>query len=221
MYLWLLSSEDAPGQQDSNSGSSLLLLVTLHPSGRREQQWRSHTLLVTPWPGSTHTNSLRRISYWSTPDCKGDHGLPEISPGQDSWLPIWFMQIYFIMPNVFSSDSIFHGLSLCHIHFYCAVLSQVWLFATLCAVALQILCPWDSPGKNTGLGCHFLLQRIFPAQGLNPGLLHWQAGSSPTALAGKPIHPEPLVTRPWWELYKCLLICWLIHSPSREISRIL
>ena len=32
--------------------------------------------------------------------------------------------------------------------------------------------PWDFPGKNTGVGCHFLLQRIFPTQGLNPGLLH-------------------------------------------------
>ena len=32
--------------------------------------------------------------------------------------------------------------------------------------------PWDSPGKNTGVGCHYLLQRIFPAQGLNWGLLH-------------------------------------------------
>ena len=30
----------------------------------------------------------------------------------------------------------------------------------------------DSPGKNTGVGCHVLLQRIFPTQGLNPGLLH-------------------------------------------------
>ena len=29
----------------------------------------------------------------------------------------------------------------------------------------------DSPGKNTGVGCHFLLQGIFPTQGLNPGLL--------------------------------------------------
>ena len=35
------------------------------------------------------------------------------------------------------------------------------------------LCPWDSPGKNTGVGCHFLLQCIFPAQGLNPHLLHF------------------------------------------------
>ena len=28
------------------------------------------------------------------------------------------------------------------------------------------------PGKNTGVGCHFLLQGIVPTQGLNPGLLH-------------------------------------------------
>ena len=42
------------------------------------------------------------------------------------------------------------------------------------------LCPWDSPAKNTGVGCHALLQGIFPTQRLNPRLLHllrWQAGS--------------------------------------------
>ena len=32
--------------------------------------------------------------------------------------------------------------------------------------------PWDSPGENTGVGCHFLLQGIFPTQGLNTGLPH-------------------------------------------------
>ena len=32
--------------------------------------------------------------------------------------------------------------------------------------------PWIFPGKHTGVGCHFLLQEIFPTQGLNPGLLH-------------------------------------------------
>ena len=45
-----------------------------------------------------------------------------------------------------------------------------------------LLCPWDSPGKNSGVGCHFLLQGIFPTQGLNPSLLRflpWQASSSP------------------------------------------
>ena len=44
----------------------------------------------------------------------------------------------------------------------------------------RLLCPCDSPGKNTGVGCHALLQGIFPTQGLNTcllHLLHWQAGS--------------------------------------------
>ena len=34
----------------------------------------------------------------------------------------------------------------------------------------RILCPWDSPGKNTRMGCHALCQGIFPTYGLNPGL---------------------------------------------------
>ena len=36
----------------------------------------------------------------------------------------------------------------------------------------RLLCPWNSPGKNAGVGCHFFLQGIFPSQGSNPGLLH-------------------------------------------------
>ena len=32
----------------------------------------------------------------------------------------------------------------------------------------RILCPWNSPGKNMGIGGHFLLQGIFPTEGLNP-----------------------------------------------------
>ena len=35
----------------------------------------------------------------------------------------------------------------------------------------RLLGPWDSPGKNTEVGCHALLQGIFPTQGLNVGLL--------------------------------------------------
>ena len=70
-------------------------------------------------------------------------------------------------------------------HFSC-----VWLFVTLWTVAHQALCPWDSPGKNTGVGCHALLQRIFPIQGSNPCLLcllHWQTGALLLAPCGKPI----------------------------------
>ena len=39
-------------------------------------------------------------------------------------------------------------------------------------VTHQLLCPWDSPGKNTGVGHHAFLYGIFLTQGLNPGLLH-------------------------------------------------
>ena len=34
----------------------------------------------------------------------------------------------------------------------------------------RLLCPWNSPGKNTEVGCHFLLQGVFRTQGSNPGL---------------------------------------------------
>ena len=50
----------------------------------------------------------------------------------------------------------------------------------------RLLCPWDSSGKNTGVGCHFLLQGIFPTQGSNPRLLHLQAKSLPLSLQGSP-----------------------------------
>ena len=36
----------------------------------------------------------------------------------------------------------------------------------------RLPCPWNSPGKNSGVGCHSPLQGIFLTQGLNPGLLH-------------------------------------------------
>ena len=50
----------------------------------------------------------------------------------------------------------------------------------------SLLRPRDFPGKNTGLGCHFLLQGIFPTQGWNPHLLHWQADSLPLSHQGSP-----------------------------------
>ena len=77
-----------------------------------------------------------------------------------------------------------------HTWYILSYFSPVWLFATLWTIACQAPCPWDSPGKNTGVGSHFLLQGIFPNQGLNPCLLslvHWQAASLPLAPPGKPL----------------------------------
>ena len=62
------------------------------------------------------------------------------------------------------------GYSSYGLYFQVALLSLSWvrLFATL------LLCPWDSPGKGSGVGCHFLLQEIFPTQELNLGLPHYR-----------------------------------------------
>ena len=45
------------------------------------------------------------------------------------------------------------------------------LYTKLGEIAVQNLCPWNSPGKNTGVGCHAFLQRIFPTLGSNLSLL--------------------------------------------------
>ena len=56
---------------------------------------------------------------------------------------------------------------------YAQSLSHAWLFAAPWTVAHRLLCPWNFPGKNTGVGCHFLLPGVFPPiQGLNLCLLH-------------------------------------------------
>ena len=55
-----------------------------------------------------------------------------------------------------------------------------------CSVT-KLLYPWNFPGKNTGVGCHFLLKGLFLTQGLNLHLSPCQADSLPTAQL-----------LPWW-----------------------
>ena len=64
-------------------------------------------------------------------------------------------------------------------------LSYVQLFVTPWTVVHRLLCPRDFPGKNSVVGCHFLLQGIFPTQGLNPHSLHWQVDSLPLSHQGQ------------------------------------
>ena len=59
----------------------------------------------------------------------------------------------------------------------------------------RLLCPWDFPGKNTGVGCHALLQGIFLTQGSNPSLLlagrfftFWATREAPTKAESEAIH---------------------------------
>ena len=68
-------------------------------------------------------------------------------------------------------------------------ISSFWYFIiSVCAVCCQAPPSMGFPGKKTGVGCHALLQGIFPTRGLKPHLsclLHWQVGSSLPAPPGK------------------------------------
>ena len=73
--------------------------------------------------------------------------------------------------------------------------------------------PWDSPGKNTGVGCHFLLQGNFPTQGLNPCLLHCRQTLYHLSHKGSPNMLSRLVIT-FLPRSKCLLISWLQSSSA-------
>ena len=84
----------------------------------------------------------------------------------------------------------------------------------------RLLCPWDFPGKNTGVGCHSLLQGIFSNQGSNLGLPHCRQSLYLVSDQGSPSplgEPEVTIgtgihfpsTWPWAETSgnKTLLLC--------------
>ena len=56
--------------------------------------------------------------------------------------------------------------------------------------------PWDSPGKNTGVGSHFLLQGIFLTQELNLGLLHWRQMLKQRPYRKRGLSGDPVVKNP-------------------------
>ena len=65
----------------------------------------------------------------------------------------------------------------------------------------RLLCAWNFPGRNTGVGYNFLLHGLFLTQGLNPHLLHWQEGPLPLAPPGKTSVHFSSVTQ------SCLTLC--------------
>ena len=82
-------------------------------------------------------------------------------------LPYCFLQ----WPQLFLSFEARHYKKLvCECVLSCSVVSDS--FRPHGPQPTRLLCPWDSPIKDTGVGCHALFQGIVSTQGLNPGLLH-------------------------------------------------
>ena len=74
-----------------------------------------------------------------------------------------------------------------HVHVCSAAQSCTALMRPCGLQPTWLLCPWESPGKNTGVGCHAFLQGIFLTQGSNLSLLHllhWQVGPLPSSHLG-------------------------------------
>ena len=73
--------------------------------------------------------------------------------------------------------------------------------------------PWDFPGENTTVGCHFLLHRIFLTQGSNPRLLYlllpWQADSLPLQNLGSLLHIRAQHQQPASEKIATGSNCWI------------
>ena len=73
----------------------------------------------------------------------------------------------------------------------------------------MLLCPWDSPGKNTGVDSHYLLQQTFLTYGSNPCLLHWQTNSLPSEPPWKPTDSLTIATQTPLEI----LASWFVTEP--------
>ena len=91
--------------------------------------------------------------------------------------------------DIFQSCSHCWVFQICwHIESSIFTASPSWLSATPRTLAYQARCPWDSPGQNTAVGCHALLQRIFPTQESEPRSPTLQVDSLPSESPGKPMH---------------------------------
>ena len=108
-------------------------------------------------------------------------------------------------------------------YFLGCVSHSVRLFVTPYTVAHQVLCPCNSPDKNTGVGCHFFLQRIFQTQGVNQRLLccKWspalQADSLP---AEPPVQFSHSIVSDSFDPMNCSTPGLPVHHQLRESTQI-
>ena len=102
-------------------------------------------------------------------------------------------------------------------------LSHDWLFAILWTVAHQAPLSMGFSRKNTGVGCHALLQSIFLTQGSKPCPLyplHWRVGSLPLGPPGKPHIIDIWLATSILTSHKKLL-CWgILHLYSKLHSNV-
>ena len=138
----------------------------------------------------------------------GLHSHDPINPNYLPNIPCPNTTILSFMVWIFQGDTI-QPITPCDI-----TVLKLLCYAQSCSTLCDPLdcSPWNSPGKNTGTGCHFLLQEIFPTQGVNPHLLYWQADSLPLRHLGSP---------QTWRTFSIYVIPWFLFVSTFPIPRVI
>ena len=139
---------------------------------------------------------------------------PIQSVSRNNWFGLFLMQRFRNLIEIQDSDIWPNG--------NCSVCES--LFTTPWTIDPQVICPWDFPGKITGVGCHSFLQGFFLTQGLNLGLPHCRQilyclsyQESPTVGNWKTLGskmPPSLALTEWGHLLMPLLSIYYLILPS-------
>ena len=98
-----------------------------------------------------------------------------------------FCRAWIILKSPLTTEKFYHLVPLSSTDAKKVKVLVTQLSPTLCnSMVTRLLCPWNSPGKNIGVGCHVLLQGIFLTQGSNTGSPVLQADSLPSEPPAKP-----------------------------------
>ena len=121
---------------------------------------------LVPWPGDPGPlhGGAWRLSHWTTREIPPNFLLFIYWSCCAAWRSYFPNQKLNPLPLAVRAQSPNHWCML-------SPFSPVQLFLSLWTEPARLLCPWDSPGKNTGVGYHALLQGIFWTQGSNLHLL--------------------------------------------------
>ena len=123
---------------------------------------------------------------------------------------IIYLKSAFVIPAPWPQTCCSHALPyVCKCQLFHS-LSHIWPCNPMCSPPGSSVHE-DSPGKNTGVGCHFLLQGIFLGQGSNPQLLHWQVDF----LTTEPPRKSKGSSQKSWSSSGCLCFS---HSPQHPLA---
>ena len=165
------------------------MMVRTHPrdgrgvSWNKASPWRLHGADLPPCPENFYMREKSVCFIWYSINVT--NFLHWIWTKINKWLLKWTYQNWQFQINADFQNN--HPLSTV-VMVVVWLLSRVRLFRHRGLEPAGLLCPWNSPGKNSGVGCHFLLQGIFLTQELNSGLLHGRQILYQLSSEGSPLY---------------------------------